>query len=394
MKRDWIALDQQYILPTYGRMPVVVEKAEGMYITDTDGNKYLDLFSGLAVNILGHCHPQLLKELENQSHGFGHISNFFYNKPAIDLAEKLVEETFVGKIFYANSGAESTEAAIKYVHKYGKEHDREGIVVFKNSFHGRTLGALKMTRMEKIQQDFPTLDISVYELEKEDLQQLEKLFKEKKPAALMFEPVFGSGGVQVISTEFIEGARVLCDTYNVLLCIDEIQTGVGRTGELFAYQYTNITPDILLFAKGIGGGLPLGGMLVAEKIAHYFKPGDHGTTFAPSPIASALGRKTIEIILQEGILEKVQEMEKYLKDKLKNLRQQYPKNIGDIRGKGMMIGVEILQNHEGLKDKFMKKNILVNLTSGNILRLIPALIIEKQHIDDFIDTFSEIITEG
>ncbi|WP_090445829.1 aspartate aminotransferase family protein [Natronincola peptidivorans] len=389
---DWMTLDQKYILPTYGRMPIVVKKAEGMYIIDENDDKYLDLFSGLAVNVLGHCHPQLLEEMQYQSSQFGHISNFFYNKPAIALAEKLVKATFEGKIYFANSGAESTEAALKYIHKYSKDKNTKGVVVFKNSFHGRTLGALKLTRMEKVQQDFPTPDFPVYELEKEDLAQLEKVFQQHAPAALLFEPVFGSGGVQVVSTEFIEGARALCDAYDVLLCMDEIQTGIGRTGKMFAYQHTSITPDILLFAKGVGGGLSLGGILVAEKIADYFKPGDHGTTFAPNSIASALGSKTIEI-LQEGILEKSEEMSQYLRGELQRLKEDYPEIIGEIRGKGLMIGVVILKNHEVLNNEFVKRGILVNVTNVNILRLLPSLIINKEEIDTFIDSFTDIIKD-
>ncbi|SNS03507.1 acetylornithine aminotransferase [Anaerovirgula multivorans] len=391
MIKDWMMLDQQYILPTYGRMPIVVKKAEGMYITDENNETYLDLFSGLAVNALGHCHPQLLEEMQRQSSQFGHISNFFYNKPAIELAERLVNSTFPGKIYFANSGAESTEAAIKYIHKYSKDVGQEGVVVFKNSFHGRTLGALKLTRMEKVQQDFPSINMPVYELEKEDLQLLEMIFLKHQPAALLFEPIFGSGGVQVISKEFIEEARKLCDRYNVLLCMDEIQTGMGRTGELFTYQHTNITPDILLFAKGIGGGLPLGGILVAEKIAHYFKGGDHGTTFAPNPIAAALGKRTIEI-LQESILSQSKEMGVYLKEQLEALKSQYPEFIGEIRGKGLMIGVEILKNHDILNKQFHDRKILVNVTNVNILRLLPSLIIEKQHVDTFISNFSQIVS--
>lgn len=392
MIKDWMMLDQQYILPTYGRMPIVVKKAEGMYITDENNEIYLDLFSGLAVNVLGHCHPQLLEEMQYQSSQFGHLSNFFYNKPAIELAERLVKSTFSGKIYFANSGAESTEAAIKYIHKYGKDVGQEGVVVFKNSFHGRTLGALKLTRMEKVQQDFPSIDMPVYELEKEDLQLLEMIFKKHHPAALLFEPIFGSGGVQVISEKFIEEARKLCDQYNVLLCLDEIQTGVGRTGKLFAYQYTDITPDILLFAKGVGGGLPLGGILVADKIAHYFKGGDHGTTFAPNPIAAALGKRTVEI-LEEGILSQSNEMGGYLKEQLEVLKREYPEVIGEIRGKGLMIGVEILKNHDTLNKHFHDRKILVNVTNVNILRLLPSLIIEKEHIDRFISVFKEIINE-
>ncbi len=389
---NWMELDQQYILPTYSRMPVVVEKAKGMYITDVEGRTYLDLFSGLAVNILGHCHEELNEELIHQSNHFSHISNFFYNQPAIRLAEKLVKSTFNGKIYFANSGAESTEAAIKYIHKYSNDKRRRGIVVFKNSFHGRTLGALQLTRMASVQQDFPVVDFPVYELEDESLSALECIIKEHQPAALLFEPVSGSGGIKVISKDFMEKAAELCKTNGVLYCVDEIQTGIGRTGKLFAYQHTSVTPDILLFAKGVGGGLPLGGMLVKEEISQYFKSGDHGTTFAPNPISASLGRRTLEV-LEAGLLQEVAHKENYLMNKLNEIKNEFPEMLGEVRGKGMMLGIEILKNHTLLKDQFMDKKILVNVTNGNILRLLPSLIIEEKHIDEFTTAFTEILRE-
>ncbi|MBM7614897.1 aspartate aminotransferase family protein [Alkaliphilus hydrothermalis] len=392
MENNWMELDQQYILPTYGRMPVVVDKAEGMYITDVQGKTYLDLFSGLAVNILGHCHDELNQEMVEQSQRFSHISNFFYNQPAIRLAEKIVKNTFDGKIFFTNSGAESTEAGVKYIHKYGVDQGLKGIVVFKNSFHGRTLGALQLTRMASIQQDFPTVDFPVYELEDENIQELEKMIIDHKPSALLFEPISGSGGIKVISKEFMEKAAELCHANGVLYCVDEIQTGMGRTGKLFAYQHTNVKPDILLFAKGVGGGLPLGGMLVREGISHYFKPGDHGTTFAPSPISASLGRRTLEI-LEDGLLTEVATKEAYLLNKIEGIRKQFPEFIGEIRGKGMMLGIEVLKNHTVLRNQFMEKNILVNVTNGNILRLLPSLIIEEKHIDEFANAFMEILRQ-
>jgi len=392
MKRDWIGLDQQYMLPTYGRIPLVVKQAVGMYIIDEDDNKYLDMFSGLAVNILGHCHPALIEELNNQAQQFSHISNFFYNKPALLLAESIIKNTFMGKVFFTNSGAESTEAAIKYIHKYGKDKNKSGIIVFKNSFHGRTSGALKLTRMDSIQQDFDTIQTPVYQLDNQDIQQLKEFIENYKPAAFLFEPISGSGGIQVISREFMKAAELLCKEHQVLFCIDEIQTGMGRTGKLFAYQHTDISPDILLFAKGIGGGLPLGGIWVAQHISHYFKNGDHGTTFAPSPISAALGLKTMEI-LEKDILKQVAEKESYLLGKLYELRQQFPGHIGDIRGLGMMIGIDMLGNISNLRDSFMKKNILVNITNGNILRLLPSLIIKEKEMDIFIKAFTEILIE-
>ncbi|ABR49331.1 aminotransferase class-III [Alkaliphilus metalliredigens QYMF] len=391
MKRDWMKLDQAYLLPTYGRMPVVVADARGATITDVEGKCYLDLFAGLAVNVLGHGHPALMEELEEQSKRFLHISNFFYNIPAIELAEKMIERTFPGKIFFTNSGAESTEAMIKYIHKYSKGNNGKGVVVFENSFHGRTLGALKLTRMNNVQQDFPTIKFPVHEIPTEDIQALESCFKTHQPAAFLFEPISGSGGVHVISTEFMERAQALCEAHGVLFCVDEIQTGIGRTGRLFAYEYSDVKPDLLLFAKGVGGGLPLGGIIVAEKISHYFKPGDHGTTFAPNPLSSSLGRRTLEVI-DNVFLQQVREKGEYMIKKLEALKVTFPHSIGDIRGRGLMIGVEILKGSQTLKQNFLEREMLVNMTSGNILRLIPPLVIEKEEIDRFISVFEEIMT--
>lgn len=392
LEKTWIDLDKKYILPTYDRLPIVVKSASGMYITDEEDKKFLDLFSGLAVNVLGHCHPDILDEIQVQSKQFLHISNVFYNKPAIKLAEKIVNMTFAGKVFFTNSGTESTETAIKYIHKYAVAKNKEGIIVFKNSFHGRSLGALKLTRMASMQQDFPTVNMPVYELESQSLDRLESIIDEFNPAALLFEPILGSGGIQVISDEFIEKASMLCKEHNVLLCIDEIQTGMGRTGKLFAYQHTNVIPDILLFSKGFGGGLPLGGILVKDEHSNYFKAGDHGATFAPNPLAAALGLRTIDL-LENGIIDQASKNSNYLYTKLYELKELYPNFIGEIRGKGLMLGLDLLVEPKNVLRKLHNNKILSNITNGNVLRLLPPLIIEKAHIDFFIVAMTKIFDE-
>jgi acetylornithine/N-succinyldiaminopimelate aminotransferase len=257
---DWQALNDNYVMNTYNRLPIVIEKAVDNKMYDTKGKEYLDLFTGLAVNIIGHSHPKILQAIKKQSESFLHISNVFYNKPAIELAKKLVENTIKGKVFFVNSGAEATESAVKVIHKYkvNNNTDREGIVVLKKSFHGRTLGALKLTRQPNVYQDFPVPNYPVYEVEPEDVAALEAIFDKEKPLAIIMEPVLGSGGVKPLSVDYLQKVEQLCRQYDVLLGMDEIQTGVGRTGKLFAYQHANITPDLILFAKGIGGGLPLG----------------------------------------------------------------------------------------------------------------------------------------
>jgi len=268
--------------------------------------------------------------------------------------------------------------------------NKSGMIVLKNSFHGRTLGALKLTRMHSMQQDFPMTDLPVYELDGEDLNELENMILAHNPAALLFEPILGSGGIQVITKEFMENARDLCKKHNVLYCIDEIQTGMGRRGKLFAYQHTNVIPDILLFSKGFGGGLPLGGILVKEEYGNYFKPGDHGTTFAPNPLSAALGNKTIDL-LYGGIIENVEEKSTYLYEQLSKLKEQFPSFIGDIRGKGLMIGIDLLTDPKKVQQQLFDHRILANITNGNVLRLLPPLIIQKDDIDYFISTLSTIL---
>lgn len=393
---NWIERDQQSIMSTYGRLPIVIERGEGNYLFDESGKKYLDLFTGLAVNILGHSHPALMKALTEQGTSFLHISNVFYNKPAITLAERLINHSIKGKVFFTNSGAEATEAALKLVHKWSKEQreDRSGVVVLKKSFHGRTLGALKLTRQPGVYQDFPVTDIPVFEVEPHDTQALEDVFRTHKPAAIIVEPVLGSGGIVPLEESYLQEIEKLCRSYGVLCCMDEIQTGVGRTGEFFAYQHAGIEPDVILFAKGIGGGLPLGGIIVAERFSHLFKPGDHGTTFAPSPLSAALGNAVIDVLINEGQLVKGAEMAAQLFSKIDSLQQKYPERIIGVRGKGMMLG--IVMNAEAsvvksIQQQLLDKGIMVDVTQQTIIRLLPPLTMKSKEVDFLIDALEEQI---
>ena len=254
---NWNERNKEVIMNTYGKLPLVIDRGEGAELIDENGKRYLDFITGLAVNIVGHSHPEIVQTLRDQGEKFLHISNLYVNKPAVELAERLLAVTFPGKVFYTNSGAEATEAVIKLVHKWTKQQEtgQDGIVVLKKSFHGRTLGALKLTRQPGVYQDFPVSEFPVYDVEPHDIKALEAVLKEKKPAALLMEPVLGSGGVVPLESNYLEQAAKLCQQYGVLFCMDEIQTGIGRTGKLFAYQHTSVKPDVVLFAKGIGGGL-------------------------------------------------------------------------------------------------------------------------------------------
>ncbi|MFP3389574.1 aspartate aminotransferase family protein [Brevibacillus sp. SIMBA_040] len=394
---DWRSLDEQYIVSTYNRLPIAIAKGEGNYLYDTNGKKYLDLFTGLAVNVLGHSHPRILRALHEQGEQFLHISNVFLNQPAIRLAQRLVEQTIPGKVFFTNSGAEATEAAIKLIHKWTKTEGagREGIVVLRNSFHGRTLGAVRLTRQAHVYQDFPQPAFSVYELDAEDAAGLRELCQKVKPAAVLMEPVLGSGGVVPLSETFLQEVSAICQEEGMLFAMDEIQTGMGRTGKLFAYQHTAVTPDLILFAKGVGGGLPLGGVIAGTKLMNQFKPGDHGTTFAPSPLSAALGNAVMDELLDPAFAKGVDEVIAYLWDQLEALRERLGDQLQALRGKGMMVGIPLSVSPEEashLQQQLLEEGILVDVTQKTIVRLLPPLTLTKGDVDRFLDVFAHLLT--
>jgi acetylornithine/N-succinyldiaminopimelate aminotransferase len=397
---DWKHLDEAYIMSTVRRLPIAISRAKDNYLYDTEQNKYLDLFTGLAVNVLGHSHPRIIETLYRQGASFLHISNLFLNPPAIRLAERLVKLTLGdGKVYFANSGAEATEAAIKLIHKWCQTEEakgKKGIVVLKNSFHGRTLGALRLTRQPGVYQDYPVLDLPIYEAEPNDIDELIDVCRQNRPAAILFEPILGAGGVLPLEKEFMQTAQQLCEEHNMLLCVDEIQTGMGRTGTLFAYQQESLEPDLILFAKGIGGGLPLGGIIAGKRLKDLFQPGDHGTTFAPSPLSAALGNTVLDVLLNEGQLAKSNETSQYLWNRLLDLKERYPSIITDIKGKGMMIGIRTNRTAEEIQQlqlDLLSKGILVNVTAKTVIRLLPPLTLTKEEVDFFIDTLEACMKE-
>ncbi|WP_078554995.1 aspartate aminotransferase family protein [Bacillus alkalicellulosilyticus] len=388
---NWQELDQKYMMNTYNRLPIAIERGVGNYLYDTNEKGYLDLFTGLAVNILGHSHPIIVQALKEQGEKFLHISNVFLNKPAIQLAESLISHSLPnGKVFFSNSGAEATEAAIKLIHKWTKNvgTTKQGVVVLKNSFHGRTLGALKLTRQAGVYQDFPVTSMPIHEVEPHNLDQLERVLRTEQPAAVIMEPVLGSGGILPLEESYLQEVSRLCKEHKVLCCMDEIQTGIGRTGKFFAYQYANIQPDLILFAKGVGGGLPLGGIIVSEPLTDLFKPGDHGTTFAPAPLSAALGNAVLEVLFTQGQLEKGKQAADYLWNELLNLKDTYSSSISEIRGKGMMLGIVMKLSSESVKQlqrNLLEQGFLVDVTQQTIVRLLPPLTLEKQETDEFLE---------
>ncbi|WP_091567367.1 aspartate aminotransferase family protein [Melghirimyces thermohalophilus] len=390
MLTQWHARDQQYLMNTYNRLPIAISHARGNTLYDTEGNEYLDLFTGLAVNVLGHTHPAVMEELNRQGGSFLHISNKFLNPPAIRLAERLVKHSIDGKVFFGNSGAEATESAIKLVHKWTQEQGegKRGFVVMKKSFHGRTLGAVRLTRQPGVYQDYPQPDLPVFEVEPNQPEELRRVCEQENPAAILAEPILGSGGVQPLDTSYLQEMARLCREQGRLLLMDEIQTGIGRTGTLFAYQHAGLQPDLILFAKGVGGGLPLGGIIAGRKLADLFHPGDHGTTFAPSPLSAALGNAVLDVLLEQGGLEEGQKNADYLWNHLRRLQKYLPDAIGEIRGRGMMIGIDTFLTPAQAKQlqlDLLQDGVLVDIAQQTVIRLLPPLTLTPDESDRFAD---------
>lgn len=390
---DWFQLDKEYMMSTYCRTKVAIERGEGCKLYDVDGKEYLDLFSGVGVNVLGYNHPKIVQATMEQVTKSLHLPFHFLNPIAIEYAKKLVECSLQnGKVFFTNSGTEATETTLKLIDKYraNTHEEREGIVVLKDSFHGRTLGALHFTRQESVYQNFPKTSIPVYEVERENIEQLEETIINENPIAIMLEPVLGSGGIYPLSSEYLQSVQHLCDTYNVLLIVDEVQSGMGRTGKLFAYQNFNITPDIIQIGKGAGGGIPLGGIIVGEKLCDVFSPGDHGTTFAHSSMGTALGLTVLNTLIEDGLMQEAYETSLYLNDRLQEIQNENSYYIGEVRHAGMMFGISLNDTNENVKKlqaELMEKGILVDVTQGNIIRLLPPYIITKEEIDAFVNQF-------
>ena len=383
--------DEKYIMKTYGRLPVVLVKGEGMYVEDINGKKYLDFLAGIAVNNIGHCNPELTETIKKQAETLMHTSNIYYIVPQVKLAKKLVELSGLDKAFFSNSGAEANEAAIKLARKYGKNNGiGEGeIITMEHSFHGRTLTTITATAKPKYQEGYEPLPRGFKYVSFNDLEALKENIT-NKTTAIMLEPVQGEGGVYIADKDYLKGVRDLCDDKNIVLIFDEVQCGMGRTGKMFAYEHYNIRPDILTLAKALGAGFPIGATLAKEEIADAFTPGSHGTTFGGNQLACASAYASVSIV--EELLQNTQKMGDYFITKLKNLKDKYP-FIKEIRGMGLMIGMELSFNGGDIVKKMLEKGYLINCTSDTVLRFLPPLIVKKEHIDELVDALDEVFSE-
>jgi predicted acetylornithine/succinylornithine family transaminase len=393
MDKKLIEESQKYLMNTYKRFPIVLRKGRGMTVWDTEDNEYLDFLAGIAVNCLGHCHPKLVIALQKQAQRLLHVSNLYHIEPQIKLAKILVNNSFADKVFFCNSGTEAVEGAIKLARKHAKENispERFEIITANGSFHGRTLGALSATGQEALQQGFEPLVPGFKHVPFNDIEALEKAVS-KETCAVMLEPIQGEGGVRIPSEDYLAQVRGLCDENNLLLIFDEIQTGMGRTGALFAYEHFNVKPDIMTVAKGLGAGVAIGAVLAKENIAASFQPGSHGSTFGGNPLACAAAVTAMEILLEDGFLiDNCRRIGDYFKNSLEKLKQDFSSEIAEVRGLGLMLGLELTKPGGNIVDLCLKKGLLINCTSGNVLRFVPPLIVVEKEIDHLIEVLEDI----
>lgn len=381
-KKTIIEETEKYYLPVFGRYPMVMELGQGCRVWDNEGNEYVDAFAGIAVNSLGYNHPVLVKAISEQAGKLMHCSNLYYTEIQAKALRMVAEATGMDRIFFANCGAEGNEGAMKLARKYGvsKAPTKYKIISADESFHGRTFDTLAATGHDYYHVGYGPLSPGHVLVPYGDIKALEAQMDDDVCAVLL-EPIQGEGGVHVPPAEYLQQVRALCDKHDALLIFDEVQTGVARTGKWFAYMHSGVKPDILTFAKGIGGGFPVAGFAVPERLAHVFKPGDHGGTFGGNPLACAAVYATLTTIKSEGLVDKVAEKGEYFKNELRKLQEKYPDKVTDVRGCGLMLGMEVAGEGKPIVESCLANNVIVNCTAGNVIRIVPPLIISKEEID-------------
>ncbi|WP_337586975.1 aspartate aminotransferase family protein [Phascolarctobacterium succinatutens] len=381
-KKAIIEETEKYYLPVFGRYPMVMELGQGCRVWDNEGNEYVDAFAGIAVNSLGYNHPVLVKAISEQASKLMHCSNLYYTEIQAKALRMVAEATGMDRIFFANCGAEGNEGAMKLARKYGvsKAPTKYKIISADESFHGRTFDTLAATGHDYYHVGYGPLSPGHVLVPYGDIKALEAQMDDDV-CAILLEPIQGEGGVHVPSDEYLQQVRALCDKHDALLIFDEVQTGVARTGKWFAYMHSGVKPDILTFAKGIGGGFPVAGFAVPERLAHVFKPGDHGGTFGGNPLACAAVYATLTTIKSEGLVDKVAEKGEYFKNELRKLQEKYPDKVTDVRGCGLMLGMEVAGEGKPIVESCLANNVIVNCTAGNVIRIVPPLIISKEEID-------------
>lgn len=383
----------KHFIHTYNRS-VIFEKGEGMYLFDNEGNKYLDMGAGIAVSALGYSNDEYKQALKDQIDKLIHVSNLYFTEPSIKAAEYLSKASGMDKVFFTNSGTEAIEGAIKLARKYAYNKDKNSkgeIIAMNHSFHGRSMGALSVTGTKHYREPFEPLIGGVSFANYNDLESVKKLAT-KDTCAVILETLQGEGGIYPATDEFIHGLRKFCDENDILLIFDEIQCGMGRTGKMFTYQHYGVKPDIMTSAKALGCGVPVGAFAAVKEVADAMCPGDHGTTYGGNPLATAAVCKVFEIFEKDGILDHVNEIAPYLKDKLNSLKDKFPDKIKDVRGKGLMMGMELYGPAGDVVSKLLKKGVILISAGTNIIRFVPPLVVEKEHIDVMCEKLEEVFS--
>lgn len=386
MNNKYMEQAEQALVHTYNRYPIVLDHGEGVYLYDTEGKKYLDFAAGIAVCSLGYGHPEYNAALKEQMEKLLHVSNLFYTAPVVDAAEKLKKASQMDRIFFTNSGTEAIEGALKAARKYAytKKSGKYEFIAMEHSFHGRSMGAVSVTGTENYRTPFEPLVGGVRFAKYNDLESVKAQVTDQT-CAIILETVQGEGGIYPAESEFLKGIRMLCDEKDILLILDEIQCGMGRTGSMFAWQDYGVRPDIMCMAKAIGNGVPVGAFAVTEEVAEYsLKPGDHGTTYGGNPFACAAVDKVLDIFEKDHIVEHVKEVTPYLEEKLDGLVEKYD-GVLKRRGKGLMQGLVLARPVGEVIANAQKEGLLVISAGGNVLRMVPPLVIEKEHVDEMIE---------
>jgi len=383
----------RYLMQTYTRQPLSIVRGRGTKVYDLEGREYLDFVGGIAVNILGHGHPDLVHAIQQQAAQLIHTSNLYYTEPQVKLGQMLVEHSFADKVFFCNGGAEANEAAIKLARRYS--HDKYGagrfeIITMKNSFHGRTMATLTATGQDKVQKGYEPLLPGFSYVAFNNVEELERVVTDKT-AAIMLEPIQGEGGVYAADRRYLKQVRDLCTQKDMLLIFDEVQTGMGRTGTLFAYEQLGVQPDIMTLAKALGGGVPIGACLATDSVAKAFSPGSHASTFGGNPLACAAGLAVCRALLEGHVLDHARRMGEYFSKGLSDCQSRH-RVVREVRGIGLLQGLELAMDAKAVVSECLARGILINATGEHVLRFVPPLIITELEIDRLLDTLAQIFS--
>jgi acetylornithine aminotransferase len=372
--------EEKYFFHTYHRLPLDIDRGEDVYLYAKDGKRYVDFFGGIAVNALGYNHPRITAAIEKQIHRYIHLSNYFTQDKPVELAERLINASGYKRVFFSNSGTEAVEGAIKIARKWGQSSDKKMLLNLSNSFHGRTMGALSLTERPQYRDGYDPFLPNTNSIKFNDVEDLQAKVN-GQTLGVILEFIQGEGGINVVSKEFVRGLKALQEKFNFLVIADEVQAGIGRTGKFFGFEHYDIKPDIVVIAKAIGGGLPLGVILGNDKVVDVLSYGGHGTTFGGNPVACAAGCAVMEEVVNNGLMRHAGSIGEYLKSKAIELQKQFPAIVKEVRGLGCMLGIDLDRDGQPIVDELRNRGLLINCTNTTVLRLVPPYIIKQEQCD-------------